>query len=139
MSKGSDAKKARRRKRKSTADARWVPDAVIDQLSAVEDAVIADLSSFDERITQRGWTFDDEESGDDYAVWFYEPSGAQVDDGIAVTTVWLDAAEDGALVHLVFVGTGEQRMLAHDALFDQLDVIEAYRTGDPVPELTPGR
>lgn len=127
MSKGSDAKKARRKKRKSTADARWVPDAVIDQLSAIQDAVVADLAEFDERITERGWTFDEEESDDDYAIWFYEPSGAQVEAGIPVTSLWLDAAEDGALVHVTYVGSTEKHTFSHDELFDRLDEIERYR------------
>ncbi|MGU3501405.1 hypothetical protein [Mycobacterium sp. C31M] len=131
MSKASDAKKARRKKRKTAGDARWVPEAVIDQLSAIQDAVVADLAEFDERITERGWTFDEEESDDDYAIWFYEPSGAQVEAGVAVTSLWLDAAEDGTLVHVTFVGTTAKHTFSHDDLFARLDAIEAYRNGDP--------
>lgn len=133
MSKSSDAKKARRKKRKTTADTRWVPDAVIEQLSAIQDAVVADLAEFDERITERGWTFDEEESDDDYAIWFFEPSGAAVEDGIPVTSLWLDAAEDGALVHVTFVGTTDKHSFTHEELFDRLDAIESYRNGDPTP------
>ncbi|MEN4475284.1 hypothetical protein [Mycolicibacterium cosmeticum] len=134
MSRGSDQKKARRKKRQAGRNANWVPEAVMEQLSAIEDAVVADLAAFDERITERGWTFDEEESGEDYAVWFYEPSGAQVADGLPVTSLWLDAAEDGEVVRVVLVGTAEQHPFSHDELFERLDVIEAYRNGDPVPQ-----
>ena len=55
------------------------------KLADIPDSIVADLAEFDERITQRGWEFDEEQSNDDYAVWFYEPSGAQVEDGLPVT------------------------------------------------------
>lgn len=131
MSKRGDAKKARRKKRQGAAR---VPAVIMDQLAAIPDGIVADLAEFDERITARGWTFDDEESDDDYAIWFYEPSGADVADGLPVTSLWLDAAEDGALVHVTFVGTVERHTFSHDALSSHLDAIEAHRSGDPVPE-----
>ena len=136
MSRGSDAKKARRKKRQATQHSRWVPQEVVEQLSTIQDAVVADLAEFDERITVRGWTFDEDESGDDYAVWFYEPSGAQVDDGLPVTSLWLDAAEDGEIVRVAFVGTVDQHSFTHDELVTHLDTIEAYRAGDPVPSFS---
>lgn len=132
MSKRGDAKKARRKKRQSAV--RRVPAEVMDQLAAIPDGIVADLAEFDERITARGWTFDDEESDDNYAIWFYEPSGADVADGLPVTSLWLDAAEDGALVHVTFVGTLERHTFTHDALTGHLTAVEAYRSGDPVPE-----
>lgn len=131
MSKRSDAKKARRKKRQAAANSRWVPDEVVQQLSAIQDAVVADLAEFDERITERGWTFDEEESDDNFAIWFYEPSGAEVTNGVEVTALWLDAAEDGELVHVTFVGTVDKHTFTHDELFEHLDAIEAYRVGDP--------
>jgi hypothetical protein len=131
VSKRGDAKKARRKKRQSAV--RRVPAEVMDQLAAIPDGIVADLAEFDERITARGWTFDDEESDDNYAIWFHEPSGADVADGLPVTSLWLDAAEDGALVHVVFVGSVEQHVLTHDALFAHLGAIEAYRSGDALP------
>lgn len=136
MSRQSAAKKARRKKRRAGQDSRWVPDEVVEQLSAIQDAVVADLAEFDERITERGWTFDEEESNDDYAVWFYEPSGAEVDDGLPVTSLWLDAAEDGEIVHVVFVGTVARHSFTHQELLGHLDAIEAHRFGDPPLEFS---
>lgn len=132
MSKRGDAKKARRKKRQA-ANSR-VPAAIMDQLAAIPDGIVADLAEFDERITGRGWSFDDEESDDDYAIWFYEPSGAEVDDGLPVTSLWLDAAEDGAIVRVVLVGTTTQHPFTHAQLSEHLEAIETYRNGDPVPE-----
>jgi hypothetical protein len=132
VSKRGDAKKARRRKR--LAATRRVPDSVMAQLAAIPDGVVADLAEFDERITERGWAFDEEESNDDYAVWFFEPSGAEVADGLPVTSLWLDATEDGAIVRVVLVGTSVQYPFTHGQLFEQLDRIESYRNGDPAPE-----
>ncbi|MDV3129463.1 hypothetical protein M1247_31470 [Mycobacterium sp. 21AC1] len=134
MSRQSAAKKARRKKRQVAQDSRWIPEEVVEQLSEIQDAVVADLAEFDERITERGWTFDEEESNDDYAVWFYEPSGAEVDDGLPVTSLWLDAAEDGEVVHVAFVGTVTAHNFTHDELLEHLDAIEGYRLGDPLLE-----
>ncbi len=131
MSRDNAAKKARRKKRQA---AHRISAAAFEQVAAIEDAVVADLAEFDERITLRGWIFDEEESNDDYAVWFFEPSGAQVADGLPVTSLWLDATEDGAIVRVVLVGTTTQHPFTHDQLFEHLQVIEDYRNGDPVPE-----
>ncbi|OBG89599.1 hypothetical protein A5699_13480 [Mycobacterium sp. E802] len=135
MSKSSDAKKARRKKRQAARETRIVPQEMVDQLADIPDAVVADLAEFDERVTARGWIFDEEQSNDDYAVWFYEPSGAPVDDGLPVTSLWLDAAEDGEIVRVVFVGSVERYEFTHEELRDgALDVIEGYRAGQPLPE-----
>jgi hypothetical protein len=131
VSRDNAAKKARRKKRQA---AHRISTAAFEQVAAIEDAVVADLAEFDERITLRGWIFDEEESNDDYAVWFFEPSGAQVADGLPVTSLWLDATEDGAIVRVVLVGTTTQHPFTHDQLFEHLQVIEDYRNGDPVPE-----
>lgn len=134
MSKQSDAKKARRRKRQAARDTRLVPHEMVDQLADIPEAVVADLAEFDDRITARGWTFDEEQSNDDYAVWFYESSGAQVQDGLPVTSLWLDAAEDGEIVRVVFVGSVERYEFTHEELLDgALEVIEGYRHGAELP------
>ncbi|MGW4096260.1 MULTISPECIES: hypothetical protein [unclassified Mycobacterium] len=134
MSRGSDEKKARRRKRQAVRSVNRVSAESVDELADIPDAVVADLAEFDERITQRGWEFDEEQSDDDYAVWFYEPSGAQVQDGLAVTSLWLDAAEDGEIVRVVFVGSVERYEFTHEELLDgALDVIEGYRHGAELP------
>ncbi len=75
MSRQSDAKKARRNKRRATRESRWLPEGVLDDLVATQAAIATDLEAFDQRITERGWTFDEEESDEDVAFWFYEPSG----------------------------------------------------------------
>lgn len=135
MSRGSDAKKARRRKRQADRSVHRVSAESVDELADIPDAVVADLAEFDERITARGWTFDEEQSGDDFAVWFYEPSGAEVEDGLEVTSLWLDAAEDGEIVRVVFVGSVERYEFTHEELRDgALDVIEGYRAGQPLPK-----
>lgn len=134
MSRGSDAKKARRRKRQADQGVNRVSAESVDELADIPDAVVADLAEFDERITARGWIFDEDESSDDYAVWFYEPSGAQVSDGLPVTSLWLDAAEDGEIVRVVFVGSVDRYEFTHEELLDgALDVIEGYRHGAELP------
>ena len=134
MSKESAAKKARRRKRQATRDTHRISQEAVDQLADIPDAVVADLAEFDERITARGWTFDEDESNDDYAVWFYEPSGAPVSDGVPVTSLWLDAAEDGEIGRVVCVGSVERYEFTHEELLGgALDVIEGYRHGAELP------
>jgi hypothetical protein len=135
MSKASEAKKARRRKRRAARDERWIPEPVMDELAATDAVNLAAvLELFDERITERGWTFDDEQSDEDFAIWFYPPSGSAVDDASPVTTIWMDAADEGELVHLMFVGATEEFTFTPDEFFERLDVIEPYRLGDPIPE-----
>ena len=136
MSRQSDAKKARRNKRRATRDANWLPDNVLDDLLSTQAAIATDLEVFDQRITERGWTFDEDESDEDFAFWFYEPSGADVDDEklAPATTIWMSAAEDAEIVHLMLAGTAEDSEFTPDVLFDHLDVIEAYRFGDPLPQ-----
>ena len=57
-----------------------------------------------------------------------------VGDGVTpVTTIVMFAEDDAEIVHLMFVGT-DNGDASPDALFDHLDVIEAYRLGDPPPE-----
>ena len=78
MSRQSDAKKARRNKRRATRDARWIPEPLLEELVTAEAPIAAELELFDERITERGWTFDEEQSEEDFAAWFYVPSAAYV-------------------------------------------------------------
>ena len=135
MSRQSDAKKARRSKRRATRDTNWLPDNVLDDLLSTQAAIATDLEVFDQRITERGWTFDEDESDEEFVFWFYEPSGADVDDEklAPATTIWMSAAEDVEIVHLMLAGTAEDSEFTPDVLFDHLDVIEAYRFGDPPP------
>ncbi len=135
MSKRAEAKKARREKRRAARDANWIPDVVLDELS--DDVVLVeDLERFDQRITERGWTFDEDQSDEDFVIWFYPPSGTEIGDGLEpVTTAWMHVAENAELVHLVLVGTADDHRLTPDEFVGHLDAIEAYRVGDPAPVL----
>ncbi|MGE0216191.1 hypothetical protein [Mycolicibacterium sp.] len=129
MSKKSEAKKARRKKRRAARDADWVPDAVAAQLE-----IAAALEYFDEHLTERGWTFHDDP--DEGVFWVWPDSVADVDHEAQradATVVMLSPDDDGEIAHVVFVGTAVDHQFYHDELFESLDVIEAYRIGDPLP------
>ena len=137
MSRRSEAKKARRNKRRAAHGANWLPDDVLDELVATQAAIATDLEAFDARLTERGWTFDEDESDEDFAFWFYEPSGAQVvdeDELAPVTTIWMSADEDATIVLVMFVGTGDDSEFDPEEFFEHVDAIEAYRLGEPLPE-----
>src|ERR1700754_1796723 len=94
--------------------------------------LVEDLESFDARIIERGWAFDDDQSDEEFVIWFYPPSGAPVGEGLEpVTTIWMHAAEEAQIVHLIVVGTADDRPLTPDDFFARIDAIEAYRAGDP--------
>jgi hypothetical protein len=133
VSKRSQAKQARRNKRRAAKDARWIPDTVFDALSDdIELAAV--LEGFDARITERGWEFDEENSDEESALWTYPPSAGDVaDDVAAATTVVLSADEDAEIAHVVFAGTADDYQFNLDELFDSIDRIEAYRIGDAIP------
>jgi len=137
VSRRTQAKQARRKKRRVARDANWVPEGVLDGLSD-DIELAAGLERFDERITERGWMFDDELSDDESAVWFYPPSGAEVGDEKVqpVTTAFISAADGGEFVHLVLVGTAEDYQFRPDEVFDHVEVIESYRLGEPRPAFT---
>jgi hypothetical protein len=136
VSRRSEAKKARRTKRRAAREARWVPDEVLDDLVATQGAIATDLEAFDLRISERGWIFDEDESDEDFVFWLFEPSGTIVDedDVVPVTTIWMSAKEDAEIVHLMLAGTADDNEFTPDELFEHLDAIEAYRAGDPLPQ-----
>jgi hypothetical protein len=138
VSRQSDAKRARRNKRRATRDSRWLPDGVLDDLVTTQAAIATDLEVFDQRITERGWTFDEDESDEDFAFWFYEPSAAAFDEGevARVTTIWMSADEDAEIAHLMLAGADDDVPFEPDALFEHLDVVEAFRFGDAVPDFS---
>jgi hypothetical protein len=135
VSRQSEAKKARRNKRRATRDATWVPDNVMEDLVATQAAIATDLEAFDARITQRGWTFDEDESDEDFVFWLYEPSATELegDELAPVTTVWMAAADDAEIAHLMLAGTSESAEFAPEEFFGHVEAIEAYRAGDPPP------
>jgi hypothetical protein len=137
VSRRGQAKQARRKKRRAARDARWIPGTVFEGLSdEIEFGAV--LERFDERITERGWVFDEELSDDESALWFFPPSQAEVTDEevVPVTTIVLAADDGGAVVHVVFVRTADDYQFAVDELFDHLDVIESHRDGQPRPEFS---
>lgn len=124
MSRRSDAKKARRKKRLAARGPRWAPEAEDDGL------VVDDV------ITSRGWEFDVEFSTDEMVTWYFPPSLFDTDDETAetVTRIWLTEDEQW---HVILVGAGPDGVdyvFSADALLDNLEAIEAYRAGDPAPE-----
>lgn len=130
-SKNAEAKKARREKRRAGRDASWIPDAILDELSD-DVEFVEDLESFDGRIVERGWAFDDEQSDEEFVIWFYPPSGTEVGDGLEpVTTIWMRVTENADLVHVILVGTAGDHRLTPDEFVAHLEAIEAYRSGDP--------
>jgi hypothetical protein len=135
-SRKAEAKKARRNKRRAVREVNWLPDTVLDDLVTTQAAIATDLEAFDQRITERGWSFDEDESDEDFAFWFYGPSGTDVDDDdvAPVTTIWMSADEDAEMVHLMLAGTTEDSAFIPDELVEHLDAIEAYRAGDAPPK-----
>jgi len=126
----SESKKARRNKRRAKRDVNWLPDAALDEVVEGVD-LVEDLESFDAQITARGWVFDEEESDGEILIWFYPPSGAKVAEGLApVTGISLNAEEDADVVHVVLVGTADDRPTPYQQFFDRIDAIEDYRSGD---------
>ena len=126
----AESKKARRNKRRAKRDANWISDAVLDGI--VEDVELVEgLESFDVRITERGWAFDDDQSDEEFVIWFYPPSGAEVGEGFEpVTTIWMHMAENAELVHVIPVGKASDRPMTPDEFFERIEAIEAYRSGD---------
>ena len=123
-------KRARRTKRRAKRDANWIPDAVLEEMvDGVE--LVEGLEGFDARIIKRGWTFDDDQSDEEFVIWFYPPSGAEVGEGFEpVTTIWMHVTENAELVHVILVGTAGDQRLTPDEFFEKIDAIEAYRSGD---------
>lgn len=145
MSRNSDAKKARRKKRQAHRDDRWIPGDVKDTLDDVDVELAQAVETFDEWLTTRGWTFDAEFSTDTLISWFFEPSAAAVADERyePVTRIWITASgEDDDFpegVKAVLVGTGEDQgalyTVAPEVLLAHIDSIESYRPGDTTPVL----
>jgi len=136
VSRRSEAKKARRNKRRAVRESTWLPDGVLDDLVTTQAAIATDLEAFDQRITERSWTFDEDESDEDFVFWFYQPSGTDVDgdEAAPVTTIWMSADEDAEIVHLMLAGTADSSEFTPEEFFGHVDAIEAYRSGDPAPK-----
>lgn len=145
MSRQSDAKRARRRKRQTAQSAVWLPKPVFEELTAADDdaeAIGDAVADIDEWMTARGWVLD-VETAVDLVSWVYPPSAADfVDDGREpVTRIWItvDEGDDEVLLEFgaVLVGAGGEDvtyLLHPDNLADHVAALEAYRPGLPRPE-----
>jgi hypothetical protein len=129
VSKGSAAKKARRKRRLSARNDRWLPEEVHRDVEGV--AVIAN------QIIPRGWEFDREFSTENFITWYYPPSGVELDDEAAepVTRIWVS---DPTEPHVILVGSTEAEPADYtftvEELVERLEQIESYRIGAPPPE-----
>ena len=113
----------------------WIPDVVLDEISD-DVELVESLESLDARIVERGWSFDDDQSDEEFVIWFYPPSGTEVGGGLEpVTTIWMHVTENAEFVHVILVGTADDHRLTPDRFFAHLEVIEAYRVDDPTPVL----
>lgn len=145
MSRNSQAKAARRKKRKAARQS-WVSggvDGALDTSGLDEHAteLLAAAEKFDEFLVSRGWTFDEANTAEGLASWFYEPSAID-DEGDAepVTRVFftMTGGEDDFphAVHAVLVGSGEDDgvfTLSPELLVERVAELESYRPGDPEP------
>jgi hypothetical protein len=128
VSKSTAAKKARRKRRIAARNDRWLPDDLQADVEGV--ALIAN------QIVGRGWEFDGEFSTENFITWYYPPSGAEfADESVEpVTRIWVT---DPAQPHVILVGSSDVAKgdftFSVDELVARLDVIEAYRSGDPQP------
>jgi hypothetical protein len=127
VSKSTAAKKARRKRRITARNDRWLPDDV--------QADVEGVARIANQIVGRGWEFDREFSTESFITWYYPPSGAELEDESIepVTRIWIT---DPAEPHVILVGSseaGRDYTFNVDDLVARLDVIEAYRFGDPQP------
>jgi hypothetical protein len=127
VSKSTAAKKARRKRRITARNDRWLPDDV--------QADVEGVARIANQIVGRGWEFDGEFSTESFITWYYPPSGAELEDESIepVTRIWIT---DPAEPHVILVGSseaGRDYTFSVDDLVARLDVIEAYRFGDPQP------
>ena len=137
MSRRSDQKKARRKKRRAARDQTWLPEGMGERVAEV----VADLEEFDARLTERGWQFNDPEHPDDDVgvSWFWPPSFVDVDgredddDTMRATGIALLEDEGGEIAHVLLVGTADDYQFDLGELLENLDVVEGYRAGDPPP------
>lgn len=147
MSRDSQAKKARRRKRRAARDAAWLPEPVFEQTMADEDrldAIDVAIAQVDDWLAPKGWTLDPTTDTPGLVSWVYPPSAAQFDDPDLepVTRLWFALAEGEDEVVLEFgsvlVGFGlddDPLVLSPDKLAEDVDALEGYRPGLPRPVL----
>lgn len=131
MSRASEKKKARRKKRQSARNEAWLPADVVDQLE-----LVAALEEFDAKLTDRGWLYGDETDDGAGVYWIWPDSSADVDHDAGTadaTVIMLSPEDDGQIAHVVFVGSDADYQFNLDELFVHIEAIEGYRIGDPIP------
>jgi len=145
VSRQSETKKARRRKRRAGREATWFSEPMVQDALAADSAaggIGEAVAGIDDWITARGWVLD-ADNADEVVSWVYPPSAASfVDqDREPVTRVWITLVEDDDEVVLEFgaavVGAGAEDgvyVLNPDSLAENLALLEAYRIGLPRPE-----
>ena len=149
MSRDSQAKRARRRKRQAARDAAWLPAPVFEEVRTAETEfgeIDEAIAAIDEWLAGRGWVLDSENSADHLVSWVYPPSAAKFDDSDSesVTRIWIVVDEDDEELELSFgaalVGAGSADdqglfLLDPETLPDDIGALESYRAGSPVPVL----
>ena len=161
MSRKSDAKKARRRKRQAERAAGWVPEPAYRELvdgGAFDDegdddeeefSDVADaVADFDEWMAERGWLLDTEQCGQDVFTWIYPPSVVAEPDGttypVTRTFIGVETADDSddivLVLGVVLVGMAEVDEsligLQPEELLAIIDLVEDYRPGMHVPSVS---
>ena len=133
MSRNSQAKKARRRKRQAARAADRMPDGLSEEFADIA-AAVAEINAW---LVDRGWLLDEDTSDDDLLNWVYPPSAAEVaGDAEPVSRIWIRLEEDDDAVTLemgaVRVGAdGEDGvyLLDQGLLIAQVEELESYRVG----------
>ena len=136
MSKGSAAKRARRRKRQAVRDQTWIPAPVGEHL-ADQFEIAGELEDFDRRLTARGWALSEDDDDEEGVAWYWPPAVAEVEDDteqVTATVVLLTPDDGGEIAHVVFVGTSLDYQFGFEELFDSIDIVESYRMGEPLPQ-----
>lgn len=128
MSRASEAKKARRKKRHSARNEAWLSAGVVNELEKASE-----LDDFDFRLTERGWVFSEDDEDETGVAWYWPPSEADEVEKAAATVILLTPEDDGQVAHVVFVGTDDDYQFGLEELFDHLEAIEAHRIGAPIP------
>ncbi len=99
--------------------------------------IAGELEEFDRRLTARGWAVSEDADDEEGVAWYWPPAVAEVEDDteqVPATVVLLTPDDGGEIVHVVFVGTSLDYQFGFEELFDNIDIVESYRMGEPLPQ-----